>query len=417
MVDLNTPRLPAPRLAVAIVAWQALPAIIPEVGRNVGGLETAAWRLAKTLAAQGVGSPQIIVRSPSVASEVVIDGVRVTPHPEPREYVRREFASCVEWGDRLRLHRISPKLLWQIPYLAVTWPWRQKDPPPMKPDPRLRSYTPDVWIALGASRESAAVMATAIEQKKPSLLLIQSNADLDPRYVSQPDFRSAYGELADHCRFAVENASHVICQTVTQQRLLRQHFDRDGILLRNAIDPEPWRAAARKPGDYVLWIGRYDKFHKRPQLSVEIARLCPEIPFQMVVNESDDQVRREIQANHPENVRLVDYVPANEMAAVFGAARIFLSTGNADYEGFPTVLLQAVAAEKPIVSLDDFDGFISQSDSGIVCGNDLRRAAEAIRRYWNRPDERDPSTATEFLRQNYTVEATTHQLIEILGRL
>ena len=281
---------------------------MPEVSRNVGGLETAAWRLAKTLANHGAVDTQMIVRSPNARVPSSIEGVQITPHVDPREYVRREFAACIGSGDRRGI-LFSTKLLWQIPYLAATWPWRAKDPIPMKPDPRLREYLPDVWIAWGSSRESADVIATAIDQNRPSLLMLQSNADLDSRYVSDPEFRSVYGELGTHCRFAIENATRVVCQTKTQQRLLRQHFDREGILLRNAIDAEPWWDAASQRGDHVLWIGRYDRFHKRPHLAIEIAKLCPEIPFRMIVNESADDVRREIQASCPENVQIIDYVP------------------------------------------------------------------------------------------------------------
>ena len=36
--------------SIGLVAWQALPTIVPGLGRNIGGLETRAWSLAKLLA-------------------------------------------------------------------------------------------------------------------------------------------------------------------------------------------------------------------------------------------------------------------------------------------------------------------------------------------------------------------------------
>lgn len=36
--------------SIGFVVWQALPAIVPTLGRNIGGLETRAWNFAKLLA-------------------------------------------------------------------------------------------------------------------------------------------------------------------------------------------------------------------------------------------------------------------------------------------------------------------------------------------------------------------------------
>lgn len=413
MADADESRPNPELLQVAIVAWQALPAIKPETGKNIGGLETGAWRLARQLAQQPGIRSRIIVRSPTRMLEQVIDDVVVSPHCDRREYVRRDFASSIELGERIRIRRLSPKLLWQIPYLAATWPWRANDPPPMQPDPRLQPFSPDIWIALGASRESGGVIATASAQGKPSVLMIQSNADLDPRYVSEPDHVNAYGERGSHCHDAIARASVVVCQTDQQQSSLSKTFGRRGVVLRNATDPKAWSEAARQPGDVVLWVGRFDRFHKRPELAIEIARRCPNIPFRMIVNDSDHEVKNEIKANLPSNVQLQGYIPFDELPAAFGSSRIFLSTGNAEYEGFPTVLLHAAAAGKPIVSLDDFDGFIGASHAGVVC-NDVPAAADAIDRYWRSPEQHDPGPAGDFLRANHSVETVTAQTVEVL---
>ncbi len=392
-----------------IVAWQALPAIFPNQGRNMGGLELGAWTTAKILAERQLGS-QIVVRAPNSGHSAHREGVDVIALSDPREYIRRNVSSCVEVNDGVRLKRFSIRLLWQIPYLAITWPWRVRDPQPMQPDPRLESITTDAWITLGTSRESAGVIATAIEQNKPSLLMLMSNADVDPAYKSDTQSRNAYGEIAEHCLFAIKNATTIVCQTNYQQRMLQQHFQRDGVVIPTSIDPLPWQSATVNTGDYVLWVGRYDTFHKRPRLAIEIARRLPEIPFVMVVNLSDPAVHDEIVATLPDNVELVDYVAAEEMPSMFGRSRLFLSTGSADYEGFPRVLLQATAAGKPIVSLDDFDGFIRASRAGTVTGCDVEEAAREITLYWNQSDRCDQIFATQFLLDHHTNDAIGKRL-------
>ncbi|KAA5543704.1 hypothetical protein FYK55_10955 [Roseiconus nitratireducens] len=49
--------------SVAVVAWQAMPAVFPQSGRGVGGLETAAWTFAKGLAQRTDWSPAMVFRS------------------------------------------------------------------------------------------------------------------------------------------------------------------------------------------------------------------------------------------------------------------------------------------------------------------------------------------------------------------
>ena len=403
-------------LNVTLVVWQGLSAILPEKGRGVGGLEVCAWRLAKGLTSRPGIQTRIIVRAPGGLKSQNIDGVQVVFVNSPREYVRRDVSVCIDFSQR-KLKRFSWKLLWQVPYLAMTWPFREVDPPPMEPDPRLSNADTDVWITFGSSREAAGVAATAQSQNKPLLLMLQSNADLDERYVRDPTYRSAYGEIGAHCLFAIRHATKIACQTKTQASLLKDHFGREGVIVRNLTEPSAFRAAVSSPGDYVLWIGRYDKIHKRPHFAIEVAKRCPDIQFRMIVNESDDQVRREIQAFRPSNVELIDYVPFDQQPELFGNARVFFSTGSAEYEGFPTVLLQAVAAGKPIVSMDDFDNFIQESQSGQVVGEDFQHAAEAIQAYWDTPASHDANFAHQYLETHHTLGAITTQVEGIIREL
>jgi len=101
----------------------------------------------------------------------------------------------------------------------------------------------------------------------------------------------------------------------------------------------------------------------------------------MVINASDPSVQQEIQRDKPENVSIIDYVPFDQMMQTMSEADIFLSTGNGLYEGFPNVLLQAAATGCPIVSLEDFDGFLSKSKAGNACCGDIDKAALTIQEY------------------------------------
>ncbi len=405
---------PERTVRVTLVAWQALPAIVPSEGRNIGGLELGAWKLAKSLAQQPGFVVRIVVRSKGRTEDRMIDGVCVSMIGDRREGIRRSVSECIDIAGGFRIKRWAAKLLWQVPLLMFTRPWRTPDPEPMKLDPRLSKFDADAWIAFGSSRESAGVVATAIEKGTPSLLMLQSNADVDSNYAEKPEQRNQYGEVGLHCKFALDKSTKIACQTQWQADQLLQCFGREGILVPNSTDPQPWREAATPGGDYVLWVGRYDRFHKRPQLAIEIAKALPEIPFRMIVNASDDSVRQEIDAECPDNVERLDYVPFDQLPKQFGASRVFLSTGNAQYEGFPTVLLHAISARKPIVSLDDFSGFIQNSHSGHVASGSIKQASEMVRQYWNQPASWDHDYATRYLDENHTIDAVGKLLARIV---
>ena len=254
----------------------------------------------------------------------MVEGVDLVVDVDPREPIRRQVSKVFEDGLGNAFRRIRPRSFWQIPYLAVTWPTRRPDPVPCEPDPRLISIRPDVWIAMGVNRESAGVIATASSQGRPSVLMIQSNADLDSRYATDPEFRNRYGEGSRDCLFAIRHADQVVCQTNDQLRLLRESFQREGVLIRNAIDVDRWSQSNANDGDHVLWIGRYDDFHKRPHLAMEIASKCAEIPFRMIINRSDDAVRRRLIESCPSNVTIDEYIPADPMPAQCSLSYLFV---------------------------------------------------------------------------------------------
>ncbi|WP_197455002.1 glycosyltransferase family 4 protein [Stieleria varia] len=368
----------APQRSVAIVAWQALPAVFPNLGRGIGGMETAAWTFAKGLTGIGQWSAAIIVRADVKLPADTVDGVRLHASVERWESVRRDVAQCIDLHP-FRWKRFRPSLLWKLPALLLTRPFRSRDPELMRPDPRLTSFSTDVWVAMGVGKESAGVIATAHSQNRPCVLMIRCGADLDERYIADEISFSDYGERSDVCRFAIEQADVIVCQSNIQVEKLKRVFGRDGHLIRNPIDLNVWqRPANDRLRRGVIWVGRYDDFHKRIPLAIEIARRCPEIPFTFIANRGDADIESSTRAACPPNVTLIDYVRANEMHQRFASALAFLSTSDHRVEGFPNVLLQAAASGTPIVSLNDFDGFLEASAAGFPCESSLEHATQTL---------------------------------------
>ena len=71
----------------------------------------------------------------------------------------------------------------------------------------------------------------------------------------------------------------------------------------------------------------------------------------------------------------------SEVAAARSRCGVFLMTSHAGYEGFPRVLVEAMAAGLPAVVTDGADtgGLVQPGVSGFVCGRDPAELAGALR--------------------------------------
>ncbi|OAI51417.1 hypothetical protein AYO47_07140, partial [Planctomyces sp. SCGC AG-212-M04] len=344
---------------IAVVAMNALPVVLGEHGR-IGGMETFAWNLVRGLATSGYDTWLVVrsVRKPSVDR---VEGVRLLVDIEPLREVRRRVSEQVEFRPGfpwLKIQKWSPALAWQIPALAVARGLRSRVPLSDRIAALFDEARPDVVLALGVSGESRAAIAAAHKRNGLGVLWLRSNADLDPRWYSDPEFRNSYGVTSAEARACLVESDGIIAQTALQRDRLKELNGRDAAVIQNPVDLKTYSPGSDEPRRGVLWIGRYDRFHKRPLLAMEIARQCPGVPFTLVINEGDAEVADEVRRLKPDNVTIVDSVPRPEMPDRFRNARVFLSTGSVEHEGFPNVLLEAAASGTPVVSLEDFDGYV-----------------------------------------------------------
>jgi hypothetical protein len=401
---------------LAIVAWQALPAIFSDAGLNIGGGETRLWTLARAVAKQTGVRVAIAVAANEPGFPHQNDGVELWISVDRFSKTRRFVSEHIDFSPKLRMKRFHPALLYQVPWLLVTRPLRNRDPQPMRPDPRLRARSPDVWAGFGVTADTARTVATAIEQGKPSIVFIQSNADLDERLASGERFLSRWGDPSEDRLFVIHNATTIVCQTRLQLDVLRQRFGREGQLIRNPIDPQRWRLPKRSNDRYVLWIGRYDSFHKRPLMMIHAAAQCPTIRFKMVINPADRDIADQVKRLKPANVEIISQVPFERMPDLFAGAGLFVSTGDSACEGFPNVLLQSAASHTPTVSVNEFDGFLKASGAGIDCGGNPACLADQIRSQWQSPTT-DWQAVDRYLAENHDLAQAAQRVAELVQSL
>ncbi len=310
-------------------------------------------------------------------------------------------------------------------------------PDPTLPSAAFQSIDCDVFCTFGVQTTSATVIASAHAAGKKCVLVLGSDGDLDPKFLSDPDYVNPYGDRASVCRFILDQADAIVCQTSEQQRLLKERFHRDGVVIENPIDLEEFdrriaqASGGRPPPDAlansntprtdhrpsrpVLWIGRAEAIHKRPMLAVDIARQLPGIPFILVMNPRDPAEEARVRAAAPPNVTIRDHVPPPEMPRLMASSLALLNTSS--LEGFPNTFLQAGAARIPVVSLVVGERFLEESQAGVCCHGDLDRAAGAIQEY-----SKDESLRTRtgergrsYVEQHHSADARTADLHRTLS--
>ncbi len=258
--------------------------------------------------------------------------------------------------------------------------WRQR----LAPWPPLTDVPTDVYLTFGIHDPSAAVIATATMAGKKSVLFLTNEQDVQVAYATagreKKSRRTRY-------RFAIEHASVVVAQTEQQAQSLTRHSGRPAVVLRNPIDLGrlPTATIRLSEREYVLWVGRADRDCKRADLCMDIARQCPSVPFQMVMNDTGDGTYDQLVDGKPNNVTIVPQMDWFTSDQVYRQARVLLNTSVT--EGFPNALLQAARWGVPTVSLSvDPDHVLAREKIGVVCKGDLDIAAKVIRQFWNQPE-------------------------------
>ena len=315
----------------------ATPLFLESSEEAFGGAEVRAYTFATALAKHGIHSVSFAVRDAPLLPTVTSEGIKIYCMPKRK----RGFAKLI--GSLRR--RISPT------------------PPPYEP---LRAIDCDVVACFGVHDPTASVVRAARAARCSSLLFLTSSEDVEID-VSLSGRNARH--QANH-QYAIVNADQVVVQTEHQQEMLRRHFGRDGVLIRNPIDLQD-SIQGDRPRTHVLWVGRADTDSKRADVCFRIARQCPDVPFRVVIHGGSESLLDELLADKPPNVTVDQQVRLGEIESMFASASVLINTSVS--EGFPNAFLQAAKYKTPILSLNvDPDGVLSSHGCGEVAGDESR---------------------------------------------
>lgn len=231
----------------------------------------------------------------------------------------------------------------------------------------LRRIDPDVVYFRVAGFRAAAAAWYARRAGKPFVYACASDLELLATAEEPATRRDAF-----LFRMALRAADGVLVQNVRQQRLLKENFGKDGVVLANCyMEPD---AGTGDPDGHVLWVGAIRPL-KGPEVFIDLARRNPSLRFRMVggADRQDPDggayfERIRTLAGEVPNLQFVGYVPFRDVGRQFDNARALVNTSPA--EGFPNTFLQAWIRGIPTISfvrpevVPGETGTISCADAG-----------------------------------------------------
>ena len=334
---------------ISIVSFDALPLLVPDAPGGIGGAEVRAVTFARGLKRLGTYEIDFILADrPELPKSA--EGFQLLPYRKPKT------------APLMKLRRSIETRLTGRP----------------QPDGFFKQLDSEIVFCFGLRNDTAGIVRACRESGKKSVVFLTSDRNLaDAQRHGRRD-RGLYGELGDLCRYSLHAADCIAVQSPFQLEELRRTQGLTGHLIRNPIDLNKCGIDSG-PFDrpVALWVGRADTFSKRADLCIEVARLVPEVEFRMVMNNHDSGTFDAIAASAPENVKIIERVPFEEIENHYASATVFINTSSA--EGFPNSFLQAAKYGSPIVSLDvDPGDMLGKHGGGYCAQGDLNRMADMI---------------------------------------
>lgn len=216
--------------------------------------------------------------------------------------------------------------------------------------------------------------------------VITPHAGLAPQVLRRGVIKKTlYSWLRERPRFM--GASAIALVTPAEERAVRAYLPNFRNPVRwmpnpieiDQVDPTRW-AGVQEP-KRVVFLGRFDVLVKGIDVLIEIARLLPEIRFDLYGTE-DPKTRdwlHKLKEHQPANVHFNEPIFGSDKARMLSTASIYLQPSR--WEGFPVSVAECLALGVPSAIADTLDlaQLFNQHDLGLVVPLDPPRAAAQIR--------------------------------------
>jgi len=252
---------------------------------------------------------------------------------------------------------------------------------------RFRSRLPHARVVQAHRADVAAAVRTLL--RRPLAYFVHNQAAGLTGATSDSFWRKLGGAHEHLERRLVSSAREVVVFNEDYARTLRAingatRFSPtwyDPALVQFRSEPaDPYR---------VVWVGRVEA-PKDPVLAVRaferLTEISPALPWSLdLVGDGTLMTELELAVAHlpadvRRRVRLLGRLSPEDVAGAMAASGVFLMTSHPGYEGFPRVLVEAMATGLPAVVTDGSDtgGLVANGRSGFVCSRSAEELAEAV---------------------------------------
>jgi glycosyltransferase involved in cell wall biosynthesis len=222
-------------------------------------------------------------------------------------------------------------------------------------------------------------------------------------------------------RVAALRGLHKADLVLTQHKQQVEQFRQAGIesiILRNAHPPLPDSDVQTHNGPpTIVWVSSI-KGRKRPELFIELAKRCQDLPAKFVmVGAYQEPHYQSIVENAVQTLRNFEYrgfIPFARVGEQFKQAHLFISTSLS--EGFASTFVQSWMYGVPVISLDvDPENILKEKGLGI-CASSLDEMEHAIRSLLDDPARRREigARARAFAQQEFDLHKVVDKLEALL---
>ncbi|MBU4501893.1 MAG: glycosyltransferase family 4 protein [Nanoarchaeota archaeon] len=205
----------------------------------------------------------------------------------------------------------------------------------------------------------------------------------------------------------------IICQHSGQRdNLVRDNIKTEKVIIHNSF---PIRDVPKiKKENCILWVGRFVKW-KNPGIVLDLAERLPDKNFVMISPGITEDFKK--MGEEYNNLKIIDYVPFEDMWEYFERAKLFINTSDA--EGFPNTFIQAAMCKTPIVSLNvDPENLFEKHGHGFVC-HSLDRMEKKIDELYKNDDlyEKCQKNAIGYAKRIHDIDKNVKTLVEMANNL
>jgi phosphatidylinositol alpha-mannosyltransferase len=175
-------------------------------------------------------------------------------------------------------------------------------------------------------------------------------------FTFHPTFDSSnlYKIFKNYLRHYFEKIDGKIAVSTTARDSISKYFPHDYRIIPNGVDPVRFKNTGGKRNPFeILFVGRIEP-RKGLQFLVDalpdIKRNFPEVRL-TVVGGGYKEMRLSIPEEIKDSVEFLGFVPPSDLPQIFSRASVFVSPAITG-ESFGIVLLEAMAAETPVIASD-----------------------------------------------------------------